>query len=305
MTSVVIRVHPWLYFLLVAAAVHAADPEPEVRRPQKPVDVGDVTLTDGRVLAAAAVLGDSAHTLTVRHGGRVEKIDKALLPPELLARWPVDPVRAGAEERDRQEAAARRAAEIEQGRRNAEAIRRENIAEAQAAKGAADKATAEEDTRRRAAEVRERVRLAQLARAPGGLFLVHWIPDPMRLGDAVVVLRNADTTPRAFDPRRLHGLRPDGSVLTAGDVVFTAADKVSLWLDPGAERRFTVRFAGAPTVIALAWSADSADWRLRGAAELAASSTAAAVEAERTRVAAEKARQTADRARLAETNQPR
>lgn len=50
----------------------------------------DITLTDGRVLRDAKVLGQSPTTITVRHSEGFSQVEKAKLPPGLAELYPID-----------------------------------------------------------------------------------------------------------------------------------------------------------------------------------------------------------------------
>lgn len=57
----------------------------------------DLKLKDGRTLVDFQVAGQTATTVTVRYKGGMAKVEKALLPAELLAQYPVDEAGAAAE----------------------------------------------------------------------------------------------------------------------------------------------------------------------------------------------------------------
>lgn len=263
--------------LLPAQQVYQGKARPVIER---------VELTDGRVLEQAQILGDSAHTVTIRHGSRVEKIEKKLLPPPLAAQWPVDLARAAREESDARQAAARRAKDLEQAARLAERVRQENIREAaesarrnahldaERAKKAADDAKLAADQR----AVLDQLRL----RAREGVFLGAFGrvggPDGVR-----VTVRNLDDGHRRLDWRQIRGLTADGKIVPATDVVFTLRERVSYDLSGGERRAFRLEFK-RHDIVALGW-ADREDlgWSSASAERVEA---AAALEAERERRAA-------------------
>jgi hypothetical protein len=73
----------------------------------------DLKLTDGRVFEDYRITTQTPTTVTVRHAGGMARIEKKLLPPEVLEAYPVDEAAAPAE-----------AAEIAKGRAVWEAQRR-------------------------------------------------------------------------------------------------------------------------------------------------------------------------------------
>lgn len=76
------------------------------------LSAADLTLRDGRTLRDYRILSQSPGTLTVRHAGGLAKIDKAQLPPELAALYPVDPAAVAAERQANERARAAHAQQV-------------------------------------------------------------------------------------------------------------------------------------------------------------------------------------------------
>jgi hypothetical protein len=68
----------------------------------------DIVLQDGRVLKEAVVQSQAPRTVTIKHADGLSSVAKTLLPPELLAQYPLDEM-AG-QEADKRAAAGREAA---------------------------------------------------------------------------------------------------------------------------------------------------------------------------------------------------
>ncbi len=266
-----------LLLLLALATVTLAGAEQVYRGQARPV-IERIELTDGRVLEQARILGDSAFTVTIAHAGRIEKIEKAVLPPDLARQWPVDQAKAAQEERDRAAAAARHARDTARAQRINEAVRREQIREAKAqqrvnaqldAKRARDDA---QEARRAAATtaLRERSRddlhLDGFTRTAAGVRLT---------------VRNLADAPRRLDVRALRGLALDGTTLEpTGLAPASLRESAAPDLRSGESRVFNVSFSRP--VLALAW-ADRADLGWHGA-DGAAVEPAAAIAAEQARL---------------------
>ena len=270
----------WLFALcpsLTAAEVYQGKARPVISR---------IELTDGRVLEQAQILGDSAYTVTVKHGRTVEKISKELLPPDLAAQWPVDRAKAAREEYDAQQAAARREAERKKGAKIAERVRKEQIREAQDSlkRNAKLDEQRAKDEKKRAEELAERrTVMEQLrARSRDELFLGGFGrmagPDGVR-----VTVRNVGDSDRRLDWRQLRALTADGAIVPAADVVFALKERASYDLATGESRAFRLDFK-RHDIVALGW-ADREDlgWSNADGARVEA---AQAIAAERERRAA-------------------
>lgn len=246
-------------FLLLSLTLAASAAEPAVRLPQKPVDIGDVKLTDGRVLHAAAVVSDTAYTVTVRHDGTVEKIAKELFPEGVLRRWPVDPYRAKKE--DRQKAAAEYMAkhnaeakishaEFERKNAESEAAYRKKLAaqyERDSPKHASPVITAAEiEQLRRDAQAKELLLCRDSVRFTGFGFY-----DSKRAIN--VRAHNPGDHLRALDWRSIRGLTSEGLVVEPLDVVFEGAEHATYDVDHGADRTFTLVFPTS-SIAAISWS---------------------------------------------------
>jgi hypothetical protein len=72
----------------------------------------DLTLRDGRTLRDYRILSQSPSTVTVRHAAGLAKVDKAQLPDELAAQYPVDPAAVVAEQQANECARAEHAAQV-------------------------------------------------------------------------------------------------------------------------------------------------------------------------------------------------
>ncbi len=121
--------------------------------------LGDLTLSDGRIFREAVMVSENPLRITVRHVDGLAQIEKATLPAELLARYPIDQEAA---DREQAEAAARKA-RIEQEReelrdkelrraREVQALRQSSVAynAAVTEREAAREISAQENARRAA-----------------------------------------------------------------------------------------------------------------------------------------------------------
>jgi hypothetical protein len=256
--------------LATATEVYEGKPPPIIER---------IELTDGRVLEQAQILGDTAYTVTVRHGSRVEKIDKAILPEELRRQWPVSANRAAAEKREAEKLAKQQEAARRKAERIREAVRREQIREAKESAARNAKLDAE---RRRQEEERARVAAAieQLrARSRDGVLLSGFSRD---FGSTAVRLqvRNLQDAPRRLEWRSLQALTLEGATVPAADVRFALKESASYDLATRQSRSFTVVF-NRTDIVALGW-ADRPDLGWVGK-DGAAVEPAAAIAAEKQR----------------------
>lgn len=64
----------------------------------------DLTLTDGRVLKDAAIISQTPLTVTIQHAAGLSSVTKAMLPPELKAKYPADETAARIYEEKNQQA---------------------------------------------------------------------------------------------------------------------------------------------------------------------------------------------------------
>lgn len=66
----------------------------------------DIALPDGRIFREASIVGQSPTAVTIRHAEGFAQVEKAKLPPELAAQYPVDAAAAAATEAESQRRAA-------------------------------------------------------------------------------------------------------------------------------------------------------------------------------------------------------
>jgi len=247
--------------LLLPLSLLAAEPAP--RAPRKPVEIEDITLSDGRKLSEVAVVSHTAHTITLRHDGTVEKISKDLLPDFILRRWPVDPVLAAQEEKAIAQAEAKAAREA------AAKIKRAEFRRKVAADEAAWQAKLAEQRRRdnpqsvvakadpaEIARLQSEARAQELARSRDGVQLRGFGYWPARNAVTLTVANVADNY-RSLDWRQLRAIATDGRVLEPLDVIFEVSESASYDVAHGKARSFTVVFPAA-SIAALSWS-DRAD----------------------------------------------
>ena len=76
------------------------------------LSAADLALRDGRTLRDYRILSQSPGTVTVRHAAGLAKVDKAQLPPELAAQYPVDPAAVASERQANERARAEHAAQV-------------------------------------------------------------------------------------------------------------------------------------------------------------------------------------------------
>lgn len=117
------------------------------------ISAADLQLSDGRTLRDYRIISQSPGTLTVRHAGGLAKIDKAQLPPEIAAQYPIDPAALAAEQQANERAHAEHTAQVAAAREaqrlryEAEQRARAERRAAQAAKVAAHNAEVEAHSR--------------------------------------------------------------------------------------------------------------------------------------------------------------
>jgi hypothetical protein len=246
-----------LALMIFPLAVFAA--EPAVRAPKKPVEIGTIELTDGRVLDDAAVVGDTARTITIRHNGTVEKIEKELLPENVRKRWPVDPVRAAAEDKAAAQEVAKkeRAAQVK--------ANKEEFRAKRAAEEAAWQAKLAEQRKRDNAGSSGKVMTAgevEVLRRDLQAQDLLLCRDSVRIlnfgywdaRNAVLLrVRNPSDNHSQLAWRELRALTSDGRVLQPLDVIFDVADRASYDVDRGTEQTFKVVFPSA-SIAAVSWS---------------------------------------------------
>lgn len=72
-----------------------------------------IALTDGRMFTDARVVSVSPGRVCIRHAGGIVQVEKALLPPELAARYPADPQAVATEDAQRAADAEKKSAQEE------------------------------------------------------------------------------------------------------------------------------------------------------------------------------------------------
>jgi hypothetical protein len=75
-----------------------------------PVAAADLELSDGRIFKDFRIISQTHSTVMVRHARGMAKVDKALLPPSLQDRYPIDREAAASEEEKAQAARAKKQA---------------------------------------------------------------------------------------------------------------------------------------------------------------------------------------------------
>lgn len=273
----------------------AADPEPA----KFPVQVGDIMLTNGKSFRSVVVLSQTSAAISVKHTGGLTKIEKQLLPPELLARFPVSAELAAQEQQAQETAVRRRNEELQlaEQRKSAERVRSAAANMARKSAGPAGNQQSA-DTPQSPAVAATNVLSnpqEQIAHSPHGLFLVHWSQSESVVS---VTVRNATTSSYKFDFRQIQGLVLDsGEVLSPIDVKFMAAVVANYWLDSGQEHTFHLVFPGQPKFAAMSWTGTE-EWRLKGYPfSTIATSKATAIQQTREVAAATKAAQRATAAK--------
>jgi len=250
-------------------------------RPRAP-KAQDVALADGRLIekvGSVFISGDVIELVsaTMDDTGAPkissEKVARSQVPAEFLLQWQTyhDALKR---EREEKQVAARAQAEKDQKERaeRRAAFRPTSSAVDSAGREAIERAQREVDElakrperEARAREAKENARLADLARSPRGLFIVGFSPYTDGSGLAEVILVNRDTSPRKLEAAELLGVQGDtDKIVAAGDVVFRVEERADLWLMPGQQRQFRVRFPEGRAIAGLSWSIESTDWRTPG-----------------------------------------
>jgi hypothetical protein len=246
-----------LLLALLAGPVVAAEASPAASR--LPAEIGDVALASGRVMRSVVVLSQTGLAINVRHAGGLTKIEKQHLPPELLARFPINAEQAVKEDQAAKEELARR---VEQAQAASLWLVRAPGPRVPGAL-AADAATPEQAAAAKA-ELATRVAspAEQLARAPKGLYITTWANRSG--GEVTLEVSNPTTSAQKMEPRELVALRLDnGQSVPGGDVRFEVKDRADQWVDAGQRRSFRVQFLSGVTIAAVAW-AGSGEWRVSG-----------------------------------------
>lgn len=243
--------------LLIPLAALAA--EPAVRSPKKLVEIENITLSDGRKFTDVAVVSDTATTITLRHDGTVEKIEKTLLPAYILRRWPIDEAQVAKDKKAAEQKAQVEALLAEKKKKSAES-RAKWLADQEAVKEKRRQQWIKDNPQQAApkhdaadlARLRAEARAQELALSRDGVRVVGYGFVPAR-NALSIRLKNADDKFHSLEWRQLRALSTDGRVLEPLDVVFSATDRVSYDLDQDKERTFTVVFPSA-IIAAVSWA---------------------------------------------------
>lgn len=289
------RLSVLILLVLLARPVMGADAAPSL-----PAEIGDLTLRNGRVLRSVVVLSQTGLAINVRHTGGLMQIEKQALPPELLARFPVDQEQA---KREEQLAAAARARREEQAQVGALwVVRPAQPGSRAAGKYAGPRPTANAEA---PANVVPATRAAtpgeQLARAPKGLYITTW--SNLAGGEIKLEVVNPTGSAQKMEPRDLVALRlDDGGSVAGSDLRFPVQERADQWVDAGQRKSFRVQFLGGVAIAAVAW-VGSAEWRVFGpgpeAAAVASEEAAMSLARANDKEAKERARKEANKARTA------
>lgn len=210
----------------------------------------DLQLADGRVLKDWKVMNASAGFLTIRHSGGAVKVPKELLPPEVLAKFPINAAAIEAERR-----------EIEEGKRKAEERMAQVAAKeeaAQEARAATYRAAASQYAVRQAQEARrleaaisaardeefrreqeaQKQREKETRESRDGLYLARLTTN---MASAVVTMKNLTSSSVSFEWRNLRARFRKGEIREPTVIVVTDK-KFGYVVDAGETRTFEVGF---------------------------------------------------------------
>lgn len=248
--------HPLLFFFLLCLCTAVAQ---EVREPRPKIELGDVTLSDGRILKNARLLGATDQTINVAHTSGIEQIPRNQFSQEFidLHQTELGKLRkeydAESSLRANQASLAKQKADEEKRRQRraiAEAKRLEQIARAEN-----DKHNAELDRERREEEKWQAhlaaQRAAELAQARDGVLLTHYNIS----GDTTMVtVRNVHENPRRLEWRELRGRTADGRFFAPVNCVSTDKNDRSWDLRSGQTRTFYLHWSGEDNFAVLTWA---------------------------------------------------
>jgi hypothetical protein len=233
----------------------------EVRQPRQKIELGNVTLRDGRVLEGAKLLGSgAARKLNIAHKGGIEQLPFEAFTPEFLEahREHIENVRDEYIAED----GIRRKARSEQRRIESRRQADIRVAMIQAAdrerevmeRSKKDLADAERALKQREeAEARAAAfKAAELARSRDGIILEFLA----RGYDACdLTVRNVHDNPRRLDWRDLRARKTDGRLVIPVNCESTDERDRSLDIRSGEKRAFRIRFMGGNDDIeAITWS---------------------------------------------------
>lgn len=233
----------------------------EVRQPGPKIELGDITLRDGRVLKGARLLGSGTwRKLNIAHKGGIEQVWVDQFTPEFVEAHKAIFIEATAEYRSESEIRSKILAE-----QRREKSRREAERQAAMRQSAELDRQAMERTRKELAEAERQQKLreeaearraafkaAELARSRDGVILDLF----NRFSDGTyLVVHNAHDNPRRFDWRELRARKTDGRLVIPINCESPNERDRSLDIRSGEKRTFVVRWMGGnDDVEAITWA---------------------------------------------------
>lgn len=233
----------------------------EVRHPRAKIELGDVTLRDGRVLQDAKLLGSGTwRKLNIAHRGGIEQVPVDAFTPEFVEAHKAlivettDEYRAESEMRAKfrsEQIGAKIRAENDRKIAMIQAADRERQAMERSRK---DIAAAEKQLKEREEREAKRAafKAAELARSRDGLifdFLSRYYDG------CDLTIRNVHDNPRRLDWRELRARKSDGRVVIPVNCESLDERDRSLDIRSGEKRSFRIRFMGGnDDVEAIAWA---------------------------------------------------
>lgn len=209
----------------------------------------DLELVDGRILKNWKVMNVTAGFITIRHSGGATKIPKQLLPADVLAKFPIDPIAAAEAQRQAEESRAKAAEALAAAatipgsmqererlyRIGKEKQRLENLKEARRQEEARRAELAAE----RESEIEaERIKQFEISQSRDGLLLSRVRTN---MASAVVSMKNVSSSSQSFDWRQLRARFRRGQVRQPTNIVVTDG-KFGYLIAPGETRSFEIGF---------------------------------------------------------------
>lgn len=232
----------------------------EVRQPRQKIELGDVTLADGRVLRNAKLLSATSSGLNIAHAAGIEQIARKSFSPEFLAEHAAA-IAAGSNEYKAEETLRRRhqqakaAEETNRKIRQRQALAAGKQQEAQAQKDYQKLIAEVEREQARKAETEARIaahKAAELARSHDGLIFDRF---DRGFDGSTLVVRNVHDNPRRLDWRDLRARKADGRIVIPVNCESTDERDRSLDLRSGQTRTFVLRWMGGnDDVEAIIWA---------------------------------------------------
>lgn len=217
-------------------------------------------------MRSVVVLSQTGLAINVRHAGGLTKIEKQHLPPDLLARFPINEEQAAREEQTAKEGLARREEQAQVAALWSVRPGQPGPRVPRKYAGAVATPDSKTDLKTRVASSAE-----QAARAPKGLYITTW--SNLTGGEIKLEVANPTTSAQKIEPRELVALRLDnGRSMPGGEIRFPVQERADQWVDAGQRRSFRVQFLGGVTLAAVAW-VGSAEWRVSGPYAEAAAAT--------------------------------